>query len=143
MAGFNPLAPGSRAALESLDVITMTFDECVEYVQNNPLGFLATIDGPQPHVRPMTVWLADGSGIYFYTSRVKPLMSQLQINPNVEVAFNQPGTPPDIGTVLRISGRIEIVDDMEIRRSLYEAFPWLKTIGTGRPDSYCLEREFV
>ncbi len=115
----------------------MTFEDCVRFVEENPNGFLATAEGEKPHVRPMTVWLADGSGIYLYTSIVKPLASQLLANPNVEIAFHHPGTnrDRDIGTILRIAGRVELVKDMGIRRKLYEKFPWLKEIGTGTPDS--------
>jgi uncharacterized pyridoxamine 5'-phosphate oxidase family protein len=113
----------------------MTFDECIKFIEKASDGFLASVDGVKPHVRPMTVWLADRSGIYFYTSTVKPLVAQLLANPNVEIAFHQRGTPPDIGTVLRIAGKIEVVTDMNIRKKLYERYDWLKQIGTGKPDS--------
>ena len=56
----------------------MDSNDCIVFVRRNPTGFLATIDGDRPHVRPMTVWNADASGFYFFTSRVKPLMSQLK-----------------------------------------------------------------
>jgi uncharacterized pyridoxamine 5'-phosphate oxidase family protein len=112
----------------------MTFDDCIQFVEKAPVGFLATAEREKPHVRPMTAWLADKSGIYFYTSVIKPLASQLVANPNVEIAFHQPGTPPDVGTVLRIAGRIEPVEDMTIRNKLYETFDFLKQIGTGTPD---------
>jgi uncharacterized pyridoxamine 5'-phosphate oxidase family protein len=74
-------------------------------------------------------------GIYFYTSRVKSLVAQLETNPEVEIAFHRTGTPTDIGAVLRISVRIEFVGDMAVRSRLYETFSWLKEIGTGRPDN--------
>lgn len=112
----------------------MNLNDCIEFVRRNPNGFLATIDGEQPHVRPMTVWDADASGFYFYTSRVKPLMFQLQACPKVEIAFYQPGTPPDIGVLMRMAGQIEIVEDMDVRQKLYETMSWLKEIGTGTPD---------
>jgi len=112
----------------------MTLNDCVAFVQRNPNGFLATLDGDQPRVRPMTAWLMDKTGFYFYTSRIKPLMIQIAPCPKVEIAFHQPGIPPDIGAVLRICGRVEIVEDMNIRRKLYEMMPWLNKIGTGKPD---------
>jgi pyridoxamine 5'-phosphate oxidase len=112
----------------------MAFDDCIKFVEKTPVGFLATVEGEKPHVRPMTAWLADESGIYFYTSVVKPLASQLVANPNVEIAFHQPGASPDIDRVLRIAGRIEPVEDMRIRNKLYETFDFLKNIGTGTPD---------
>jgi uncharacterized pyridoxamine 5'-phosphate oxidase family protein len=113
----------------------MTFEDCIQYIEKTPTGFLGTAEGDKPHVRPMTVWLADKSGIYFYTSTVKPFMSQILANPNVEIAFHQPGAPPDIGTILRVVGKIEVVKDMSVREKLYERFTWLKEIGTGAPDS--------
>ncbi|HEY3276238.1 MAG TPA: pyridoxamine 5'-phosphate oxidase family protein [Syntrophorhabdaceae bacterium] len=113
----------------------MTFEDCVRHMEKTPVGFLATVEGEKPHVRPMTVWRADQRGIYFYTSRVKPLVSQLSTNPHVEIAFHEPGVAPDVGTVLRIAGRMEVVEDMKIRQRLYETFTWLKEIGTGTPDS--------
>jgi uncharacterized pyridoxamine 5'-phosphate oxidase family protein len=112
----------------------MTFEDCIRYIEKTPNGFLATVEGQNPHVRPMTVWLADESGIYFYTSAVKPVAAQLLANPNIEIAFHRPGTPPDIGTILRIAGRIELVEDMNIRKKLFETFDWLKQIGTGTSD---------
>lgn len=109
-------------------------DKPLEFVRRNPYGFLATADGNQPHVRAMIVWLADTTGFYFYTSKAKPLTSQLLKNPRVEIAFHQAGTPPDPGILLRLAGAIEIVEDMAIRTRLYEAQPWLKQIGSGKPD---------
>ena len=110
------------------------FNEAIEFVRRNPNGFLATLDGDQPRVRPMTVWLADLTGFYFYTSKVKPITAQLAAHPRVEIAFHQPGTPPDLGILLRIAGTLAIVQDMAIRTRLYEAMPWLKQFGTGKPD---------
>ena len=52
----------------------------------------------------MTVWMADESGFYFYTSTVKPLMSQLNKNPEVEIAFHQPGVTQGADIILRIAG---------------------------------------
>jgi pyridoxamine 5'-phosphate oxidase len=113
----------------------MTFEDCIRSMKKTPVGFLATVEGEKPRVRPMTVWLADKSGVYFYTSTLKPLVSQLLANPHVEIAFHQPGISPDKDTVLRIAGRIELVTDMKIRERLYETFTWLTQIGTGTPDS--------
>ncbi|HRT84880.1 MAG TPA: pyridoxamine 5'-phosphate oxidase family protein [Bacteroidales bacterium] len=113
----------------------MTFQECIDYIKRNPTGFLATAIGDIPHVRPMTVWLADETGIYFYTSSVEHLMSQLNANQKIEIAFHEQGTKPDLDSILRIAGTIEFVEDMKIRTLLYETFSWLKTIGTGKPDS--------
>jgi pyridoxamine 5'-phosphate oxidase len=111
-----------------------TFNDCLEFVARQPLGFLATVDCDQPRVRPMTVWLADRTGLYFYTSRVKALFTQIQRQPRAEIAFHA-GASADKDTILRVAGTVEIVEDMAIRRQLYAKFTWLKNIGTGKPDS--------
>jgi len=107
---------------------------CLDFVKRNPNGFLATVDNGRPRVRPMTVWLADRTGFYFYTSRVKPLHEQLRSCAEVEIAFHEPGRPPDVGVILRLRGRVEFVTDPKIRRRLTELQPWLKKIGSGKPD---------
>ena len=107
----------------------MTFEDCIQFMEKNPTCFFGTVEAERPHVRPMTVWLVDKSGIYFYTSTIKPLASQILANPNVEIAFHQPGISPEKDTVLRIEGRIEVSKDMNIREMLWEKYPWLNEIG--------------
>ncbi len=121
----------------------MNFQDCIDFVLKNPNGFTATVEGDQPHVRPLTVWWADESGIYFYLPRFKRVYRQLRENPKIEIAFHQPGTPsdlrtlpylgtvPDIGTLLRITGRIEYLDDTKTRKRLFDIHPWLKQLGDG------------
>ena len=113
----------------------MNHQELLDFIRKNPVGFMASSDRGRPRVRPMTVWLADKTGLYFYTSRLKNLMMQLLIEPAVEIAFHQPGTPPDPGTLVRVAGRAEFVDDMATRKRLWELNPWLEKIGTGTPDN--------
>lgn len=113
----------------------MTYADCLAFIAQTPTGFMATVEDRQPHVRPMTVWLADATGVYFYTSAVKPLVAQLKANPNLEIAFHQPGAGQDLGRVLRMAGRAEFVTDMAIRQKLYGQVAWLKEVGTGGPDS--------
>jgi len=112
----------------------MTFADCIEFVRKTPDGFMATIDGTLPRVRPMTVWMADETGFYFYTSTVKPLFSQIKACPYVEIAFYRKGKSQKQDTILRITGKIEEVPATSIRKKLYETMPWLKNIGCGTPE---------
>jgi len=104
----------------------------LDFIVGHEDGFLATVENDKPHVRPMTVWLADDTGIYFYTSRVKQLFGQLEQNPEVEVVFVHPSkgdTAP--GSMVRLAGRVEFVDDPEIRGRLWQLNPWLlDAVGT-------------
>jgi uncharacterized pyridoxamine 5'-phosphate oxidase family protein len=112
----------------------MTLTDCIEFIRKTPNGFMATIDAGLPHVRPMTVWNADLTGFYFYTSTIKPFFSQLQVCAKVEIAFHRPGKSQGEDVILRIAGEVEIVEDMDVRCKLYETMPWLKNIGCGTPD---------
>lgn len=127
----NELRAGITLSLiDNVEVVDMSLEDCIQFMERNPTCFLATVKGEKPHVRPMTVWLADNSGIYFYTSTIKPLASQLLKNSNVEIAFHQPGISSDPRKVLRIAGSIQPVEDMNIRKKLWDKFPWLNEIGT-------------
>ena len=121
----------------------MKFQDCIDFVLKNPDGFAATAERDQPHVRPLTVWRADGTGIYFYLPKFKSVYRQLRENPKIEIAFHQPGTPqdfinipvlgtvPSTGTLLRINGRIQYLEDVDTRKRLFDIHPWLKQLGDG------------
>ncbi len=109
----------------------MNFRDCIDFVLKNPHGFTATAEGDQPHVRPLTVWRADGTGIYFFLPKFKQVYRQLLENSKVEIAFHQPGTPQDLGTLLRVTGRFEFLEDADTRKRLFEIQPWLKQLGDG------------
>lgn len=121
----------------------MKFQDCIDFVLKNPDGFAATAESDQPHVRPLTVWRADETGIYFYLPKFKSVYRQLRGNPKIEIAFHQPGTPrdfinipvlgtvPSTGTLLRITGRIQFLEDADTRKRLFDIHPWLKQLGDG------------
>lgn len=64
-------------------------------------------------------------------------------NPKVEIAFHQPaapqefrtlpepGTVPDSGTLLRVTGCSEFLADADTRKRLFDLHPWLKQLGDG------------
>jgi len=121
----------------------MNFQDCIDFVLKYPNGFTATAEGDQPHVRPLTVWRADGTGIYFYLPKFKQVYRQLRENPQIEIAFHKPGAPtdlvtlpelgtvPGIGTLLRVTGRFEFMEDADTRKRLFDLHPWLKQLGDG------------
>lgn len=121
----------------------MRFQDCLDFVLKNPNGFAATTEGDQPHVRLLTVWRADQTGIYFYLPKFKPVYRQLRENPKIEIAFHQPagpgelitvpdiGTFPSTGTLLRITGRFEYLTGAETRPQLFALQPWLTKLGDG------------
>ena len=105
----------------------MEFVDCVKFANENPVAWLATVDGTQPRVRGMGMWYADETGFYFQTATMKDLVRQLQENGNVEFAFFKPDEM--VGTMLRVSGEIEFLDDVEIKKKVLSDRPFLSEFG--------------
>ena len=84
----------------------MTKSEIFEFINKNPIFFLATQDNEQPRVRAMTLIEADENGILFYAESMKDLNRQLSINSLVELCFYNAGKNKQI----RICGKAEPTD---------------------------------
>jgi len=109
----------------------MKFEDCVNFANENPVCWLATVDGDKPRVRAMGMWIANENGFYFSTNTAKELYKQFKENPNIEIGFHKPGdieAGDMLGTMLRVSGEVEILDDPELMKKLVEERPFLKEI---------------
>jgi len=111
----------------------MDFQDCVEFASKNRICHLATAEGEQPRVRPMELFFADNTGFYFETSSPKALYKQLQNNKKVELAFFAPGAIVN-DRVLRVSGEVEFVDDIQLKARVLEERPYLKKTGIEGPE---------
>jgi len=100
----------------------MTKEEILEFATKNPVCSLATIDGNQPRVRTIMLYKADENGIIFCTGRDKAMNKQLQANPAAELCFYN----AEQGLQVRIEGTVEMLDDLELKKKLVEAFSFLK-----------------
>jgi pyridoxamine 5'-phosphate oxidase len=100
----------------------MTKEEVLEFVKKNPVLSLATIDGNQPRVRLIMLYRADENGIIFVTGKQKDLYKQLQVNPAVEMCFYN----HEQGRQVRIEGKVEMLDDLELKKQVVEDFSFLK-----------------
>ncbi|WP_293977408.1 pyridoxamine 5'-phosphate oxidase family protein [uncultured Clostridium sp.] len=87
----------------------MNKDEIFQAISKNPVFFLGTIDGDQPRVRGMLLYKANENGILFHTASSKDLYKQVLKNPNAELCFNCNGTQ------IRITGKLEIIDDNNLK----------------------------
>jgi len=92
-------------------------------------------------VRTFLVWFADEKGFYFITLAGKSVCKQLRVNPRVEVCFfnNKQG---DEARMMRVTGEIEFLEDIDIRRKAMESRPLLKKYAAGPEDKafevFCL-----
>lgn len=110
----------------------MKFEDCVKFANENPVAWLATADGDQPRVRGMGMWYADETGFYFQTATMKDMVRQLQENGKVEFAFYRPDEMA--GTMLRVSGEVEFVDDVEVKKKVLADRPFLSEFGLTAED---------
>lgn len=111
-----------------------TIEEIREFANSNPATWLATSVGDQPHLRAMALWFADTSGFYFHTGTQKRLYKQLCDNPKIELGFMNPGEGMGNMQMVRITGRIEIVNDEILEKKLFEARPWLTATFKAYPE---------
>jgi pyridoxamine 5'-phosphate oxidase len=105
----------------------MNIQDCIKFTNENPICYLATVDNDKPSVRALGFWFADETGFYFQTSSNKEFPHHLKKNPNTEVCFyKQEGM---IGPMLRISGKVEFVDELKLREKAFNDRPFLKSFG--------------
>ncbi len=100
----------------------MTKEEIYEFINNNKMSNLATVDGDAARVRGMLIYeLVDGN-IIFHTGKSKDLHKQLQANPNVELCFFN----PEANTQIRVSGKATLDEDIELKNKIVEERDFLK-----------------
>ena len=111
----------------------MTRNEIFGFLNANPVFHLATVEGNRPHVRGMYLYRADEDGIVFHTGKIKDLHRQLIANPNVEMSFNN-GKFEEL-IQLRVSGTVELVEDLELKKEIVQKReflkPWVEREGYG------------
>lgn len=104
----------------------MDFKDCIQFItESQATCTLCTIDGDQPRGRGMVpLWVKD-DGIYFTTAASKNLYAQLRANAKVELCFVilQPIKH------LRITGRVEFINDPVLKSKALEERPFLKALG--------------
>ena len=100
----------------------MTKEEVLEFITKNPAFSLATIDNGHPRARMIMMYRADENGIIFSTGSEKDLNKQLQANPAVEMCFYS----HEQNCQVRIEGKAEVINDLELKRQIVEDFSFLK-----------------
>ena len=113
----------------------MDFQDCVEFANDNSLSYFATIEGGRPRLRPMGLWFADDKGFHFQTHASKVLCKQLKENNKAEACFYSPEQGGGLGTVLRVAGEVEFIDDLEYKERVAKDRPHImKMYGLEKAD---------
>ncbi len=103
----------------------MLQEDVLTFVKENPVCFIATTDGDQPRVRGFLTVLFNDGNIYFTTGTMKNVYTQLSRNPKIELCY----CSKDFRTMLRIAGKIEIIEDREKKQRLLNERDYLKSFG--------------
>jgi pyridoxamine 5'-phosphate oxidase len=105
----------------------MQFQDCIKFANEHPTCYLATIDEKDwPRDRAMRMWFADEKGFHFSSHALKLLCNHLRKNNKAEACFYVPVPDGKLGTMLRVCGETEFIDDMEYRRKLFVERPFIK-----------------
>ena len=106
----------------------MDINDCIKFANETPVCYLANLEGNQPRVRALGFWFADENGFYFQIGAMKDVYGQLQKNNKVEACFWQPDEK-STGTMMRVAGEVEFLDDPELKKKVLEDRPFLKEFG--------------
>ena len=106
--------------------MTVTTQECIEFANEHPVCWMATVEGDQPRVRTFLLWRANENGFYFETFEPKDVYEQLEKNPKVEICFFNAASDLENAKTMRIAGEVEFLDDPELKKQLLEERPFLQ-----------------
>lgn len=82
---------------------------------------LASIDGDQPRLRPVSPVRSDGFTIYVANLRQYHKTSEIEANPKVELCYMDEGH-----NQVRLTGIAEILEDRELLEEIWEANPLMR-----------------
>lgn len=97
--------------------------QVVAFLQDNSSGYLATVEGGKPKVRPFQFMLEDNGKLYFCTANTKEVYRQLQVNPHIEFSSSSPSF-----SWIRLSGEVKFSNDRLIKEKVLALNPLVKSI---------------
>lgn len=96
-------------------------DLAVAVIKAARFPFLATLDGDQPRVRPVSPVRVDGFVVYVANLRSYHKTLEIEANPNVELCYLDSGHDQ-----VRITGRAEVVGDRALLHEIWDTNPLLR-----------------
>jgi len=105
-------------------VFKMTRQEIIEFIEANPVAWIATIEDGRPHVRALRAFRVQEDGPLFQISTPKDVYRQLAANPQVEVCFNDQAQ----GIQVRVAGTVRFVEDEAVLDEALEERPFLQSL---------------
>ena len=99
----------------------MTRDEVIDIMRDAGFGFLATVDGDQPCVRPMMPYLTEENELLLALLGRSRTIDQVKQNSKVEFCFVN-----RMMSYCRITGKASISTDMEKKLLVFNNIPMLR-----------------
>src|SRR5881396_3050897 len=96
-------------------------DLALAVIKADHFPYLATIDGDQPRVRPVSPVRADGFTVYVANLRSYHKTGEIAANPKVELCYLDDGHDQ-----VRITGVAEVVTDRALLQEIWDANPLLR-----------------
>ncbi len=96
-------------------------DEVLQFLTDNPVFYLATVDGNIPKVRPFGFVMKYEGRLYLCTNNRKDVYKQLQANPNLELSATSQS-----GEWLRLKGKAVFNTTRQSKQAALEIMPALK-----------------
>src|SRR5947199_10874124 len=91
-------------------------------VKADRFPYLATIDGDQPRLRPVSPVRTDGFTVYVANLRAYHKTGEIAANPRVELCYVN-----DAHDQVRLTGAAEVVTDRPLLEEIWKANPLLRT----------------
>ena len=92
-----------------------------QVVRQDRFPYLASIDGDQPRLRPVSPVKTDGFTVYVANLRSYHKTEEIEANPKVELCYLDEGH-----NQVRITGIAAVVDDRALLQEIWDANPLLK-----------------
>ena len=112
----------------------MDLQSCIDFATKQYVAYFATVEGDQPRVRPLGLWFANENGFYFQAWFNISVCQQLQQNNRAELCFYEPKPDGSTGKVMRVTGRVEFLDDIELKNRAIKDKPYLEKMGLEGPE---------
>ncbi|MBW3599763.1 MAG: pyridoxamine 5'-phosphate oxidase family protein [Planctomycetes bacterium] len=93
----------------------------LEVIRADRFPYLATIDGDQPRLRPVSPVRTDGFTVYVANLRFYDKTAQIEANPKVELCYLD-----DHHNQVRLTGAAEVVTDRPLLQEIWDANPLMR-----------------
>ena len=107
----------------------MNKDEAIDIIRDAGFGFLATVEGNKPHVRPMMPYLTEDGELLLALLGRSRTIAQIKANPFVEICFVDRKM-----WYCRVSGTAVISNDVAKKEIVFENIPMLRQYFAGPQD---------